>query len=313
MALVRPGSSKNSTSVSAPGEPAFAALNPPTAYRNVFAEGSYGCVGLAGPLPVPVLMKASGRKLDKTLGSIGKPLIGFSGSTQSDPRQPRAGGRDGFPASTLGPTGTATKVDERTASGATFSIAAICNTPCAIVGTCGQLLMKKRFVQTSTPVNFFNNGQFVTNFFYDHGNTGDANCPTPATQCLVVTLTNPGLPGESLGFTQGIVGAPGLVGSGGKTVSVDKIATAGATITYKFSDGLIITSDLAPFGCCELFADSQHPNATVPAQIDRTLFVGTGLPPCTPTDGTTCPNPRDTGGSDGNPYEELQPPSTNPG
>jgi hypothetical protein len=108
-----------------------------------------------------------------------------------------------------------------------------------------------------------------------------------------------------------------LVGSSGKTVSVNIIATAGATITYKFSDGLIITSDLKQVGCCELFADSQHPNTSVPAQINPdVVFTGTGAPPCTPIEGTTCPDPVVTGGSDGNPYEEPgngSPPPTNPG
>jgi len=102
-----------------------------------------------------------------------------------------------------------------------------------------------------------------------------------------------------------------LVGSAGKTVSVNNIATAGAAITYKFSGGLIITSDLMPYppGCfgisCELRADSQHPDPTVASQIDPILFTGTGAPPCTPTEGTTtCPDPAVTGGSDGNPYDE---------
>ena len=122
----------------------------------------------------------------------------------------------------------------------------------------------------------------------------------------MITL-NPGLAfPASIEFLQGIVGAPGLVGSSGKTVSVNNIAAAGATITYKFSDGLIVTSDLTPLGCCELVADSQHPSSTVPTQIDPILFTGTpGAPPCTPTEGTVCPDPAVTGGSDGNPFEEL--------
>jgi hypothetical protein len=155
----------------------------------------------------------------------------------------------------------------------------------------------------TNPANFSGNS-FVTSFSYDHGNTGDAECPTPATQCLLVQLS--GLPeAQDLIFSQGIVGAPGLVGSSSKTVTVSDIATAGATITYKFSDGLIITSDLTQSGCCELFADSQHPDTTVPAQINPNIvFTGTGAPPCTPTDGTACPDPVKTGGSDGNPFEE---------
>jgi hypothetical protein len=154
--------------------------------------------------------------------------------------------------------------------------------------------------------NFFGDLQ-VTNFFYDHGSTGDANCPTPATQCLVIQLS--GLPQNSdLFFTQGIVGAPGQVGSSAKTVMLDDVVNAGANITFKFSDGLIITSALSlQFG--ELVANSQNPSSTVPAQIDPTIFVGTGALPCTPTfnpltESVGCPNPNDTGISDGNPSEE---------
>jgi hypothetical protein len=149
----------------------------------------------------------------------------------------------------------------------------------------------------------FGSNSFVTSTTYDHGNTGDVNCPIPGTQCLLIQLS--GLPeGSFLFFKQGIIGAPGQVGSSGKTVTTNDIANAGASITYKFSDGLIITSTLTPVGCCELVANSQQPDPTVPAQIDPNVFQSTGFPPCTPIEGTTCPDPLMTGLSDGNPFEE---------
>ena len=167
----------------------------------------------------------------------------------------------------------------------------------------------------TNPANFFGNS-FVRGFAYDHGSTGDANCPIPATQCLLIQLS--GLPeGSDLFFTQGIVGAPGLVGSSGQTVTLTDLMNAGVNITYKFSDGLIITSTLTPFGCCELVANSQQPSTTVPSQIDPSIF--TSVPnalPCVPTADDTpfCSPPTVTGGSDGDPSTEggqLTPP--NPG
>jgi hypothetical protein len=159
----------------------------------------------------------------------------------------------------------------------------------------------------TNPANFFGNTQ-VTNFFYDHGNTGDANCPTPATQCLVIQL--PGLPqGSDLFFTQGIVGAPGQVGSSAKTVTLNDLINAGVNITYKFSDGLIITSTLVLDGCCELIANSQNPSSTVPAQIDPNVFQSTGLLPCTLDDSSFCPDPGATPIGDGDPAGEAQPPN----
>lgn len=181
----------------------------------------------------------------------------------------------------------------------------------------------------TNPANFSSSApgnQFVTTFFYDHGNTGDPNCPAPATQCLIIQLSNPGLPeGENLFFTQGIVGAPGQVGSSGKTVLATDIETAGISVTYKFSDGLIITSTLTLVGCCELIGSSQQPDQTVPAQIDPTLFVSIngpgGVPlPCTPTTVPTnagsppfCVPPSVSGISDGNPSTDGIPPPSNGG
>jgi hypothetical protein len=163
-----------------------------------------------------------------------------------------------------------------------------------------------------------NNGGLVTSVTYDHGNTGDANCPDPATQCLVMQL-NPGLAASPafLEFWQGIVGAPGQVGSSGKTLTLDNLAAGGVNITYKFSDGLIITGALTGSSAQGyLTGDSQHPTSTVPTQVDPNLFRSVvGAPPCTPTvsfDGTdeiigACPDPYVTGVSDGNPADEAQP------
>src|SRR5205807_2353976 len=117
------------------------------------------------------------------------------------------------------------------------------------------------------------------------------------TQCLLIGLLkdplvtgHPGLPENYvLEFTQGIVGAPGQVGSQGKTVTTDDIAN-NAKITFKFSDALIITSTLTPDCCGRLTANSQNPDTTVPAQINpNVVFIGTGAPPCTPIEGVTCP------------------------
>jgi hypothetical protein len=159
----------------------------------------------------------------------------------------------------------------------------------------------------TNPANFFGNTQ-VTNFFYDHGNTGDANCPTPATQCLVIQLS--GLPqGSDVFFAQGIVGAPGQVGSSAKTVTLNDLVNAGVDITYKFSDGLIITSTMTlQFG--ELVANSQNPSSTVSTQIDPNLFVSIpGHLPCTAIGaeggiGGTCPDPGATPVGDGDPSQE---------
>jgi hypothetical protein len=163
------------------------------------------------------------------------------------------------------------------------------------------------------PVQFAFSGGTTPEATYDHGNTGDANCAAPATQCLIIQLGNPGLPaGSFLDFSQGIVGAPGQVDSSGRTVSINDILNAGASITYKFSDGLIITSTFEP-GCCgQLVSNSQNPDATAPAQIDPALFVGTGLQPCNTWsfngDGFfntgVCPDPNATGISDGDPRQE---------
>jgi hypothetical protein len=158
---------------------------------------------------------------------------------------------------------------------------------------------------------FFPGSGFVTSATYDHGNTGDPNCPDPATQCLLVQLSNRGLPeGSFLDFSQGIVGAPGQVGSVAKTVTLNDLVSAGVNITYKFDDGLVITSALALNGCCELVANSQNPSSTISTQIDPNVFVSIpGHLPCTAIGaeggiGGTCPDPGATPIGDGDPSQE---------
>jgi hypothetical protein len=162
------------------------------------------------------------------------------------------------------------------------------------------------FDPTNKVSYLYGSDAFVVSSAYDHGNTGDANCPDPATQCLVIQLKNPGVPASQFfDFSQGIVGAPGQVGSSAKTVALSDILSAGANVTYKFSDGLIITSTLAQSGCCRLTASSQFPSSTVPAQIDPNLFVSIpGAKPCTVDDSGFCPDPTATPVGDGDPNQE---------
>lgn len=182
-------------------------------------------------------------------------------------------------------------------------------------------LAKGLHFDPTNPVNSFTNN-FVSSTSYDHGNTGDPDCPQPATQCLLIGLLKdalgtgqPGLPQNYiLEFTQGIVGAPGQVGSSGKTVTIDDIAKTGASITFKFSDGLIITSALKADCCGRLTTDSQHPDTTVPVQIDPNRFVSiAGQLPCTPDDSGSCAPPSQTNIGDGDPRSDGIPPPPNGG
>jgi hypothetical protein len=173
----------------------------------------------------------------------------------------------------------------------------------------------------TSKVSFLNgSGQYVVSAAYDHGNTGDSNCPDPASQCLVIQLKSTAP--QSIDFSQGIVGAPGIVGSSGKTVTPSDILNAGASMTYKFSDGLIITADFALSLGQQLTANSQIPSTTVPAKIDPIQFTSADdAPPCTPIPPPTiliaapaaailsCPDPTATPVGDGNPNDEAQPPS----
>jgi hypothetical protein len=199
----------------------------------------------------------------------------------------------------------------------------------------------------SNKVHFTSNGQLVTDADYDRGGSSrDRDCPIAHTKCLIIDLTNPGLPQlQDLRFSQGIIksgagddeNAPTAADDSGKQpVCLADLATAGITITYRFSDGLVITSAMTGAGgtvgpnCAGdpplLKADSQQPDPTVRTQIDPGIFTQiAGNQPCTPTPtgfgggvyaavvGGTCVPPSKTGGQDGDPSQEAQPPPPNGG
>ena len=130
------------------------------------------------------------------------------------------------------------------------------------------------------------------------GASGDRDCPIAHTKCLIIDLTNPGLPlGQDLRFSQGIIksgdaddeNAPTAADDRGKQpVCLADLAAAGITITYRFSDGLVITSAMTGDGTAGpncagdaplLTADSQLPTSTVPTQIDPGVFTTGGRQP----------------------------------
>jgi hypothetical protein len=162
-------------------------------------------------------------------------------------------------------------------------------------------------------IDFYNDGSYVTKYSYDTGKAGDSDCPILGTECVIIKLS--GLPaGQTLEFTQGIV----LEGT--KTeANLCQLAAGPTTITYNFSDGLIITSQ----GDCStgtLTAGSQSPannvNIAPTTTIDPVVFATSNpyngaAPPCsteTQTSTTplsnTCPDPTQVGGADGDPTTE---------
>jgi hypothetical protein len=180
----------------------------------------------------------------------------------------------------------------------------------------------------SNKVHFTSNGQLVTDSDYDRGGSRDRDCPIAHTKCLIIDLTNPGLSlGQDLRFSQGIIksgdggddGAPNAADDGGKQpVCLADLAAAGITITYRFDDGLVISSAMTGNGnivgpnCAgdptTLTADSQQPDPTVRTQIDPGVFTQiAGNQPCTLQDSDTCTPPSQTGGQDGDPRQEAQP------
>jgi hypothetical protein len=186
---------------------------------------------------------------------------------------------------------------------------------------------------SSNKVHFTSNGQLVTDADYDRGGRRDRDCPIAHTKCLIIDLTNPGLAlGQDLRFSQGIIksqgkdddeNAPQAADDGGKQpVCLADLAAAGITITYRFDDGLVITSAMTGNGntvganCVGdtplLTADSQQPDPTVRSQIDPGVFTQVaGAKPCTPTtEEGTCRPPSQTGGQDGDPACEAQPPTS---
>jgi hypothetical protein len=180
----------------------------------------------------------------------------------------------------------------------------------------------------SNKVHFTSNGQLVTDSDYDRGGSRDRDCPILHTKCLIIDLTNPGLSlGQDLRFSQGIIKSgdggdddvPNAADDGGKQpVCLADLAAAGITITYRFDDGLVITSAMTGNGnivgpnCAgdptTLTADSQQPDPTVRTQIDPGVFTQiAGNQPCTLQDSDTCTPPSQTGGQDGDPSQEAQP------
>jgi hypothetical protein len=181
----------------------------------------------------------------------------------------------------------------------------------------------------SNKVHFTSNGRLVTDAEYDRGGSRDRDCPIAHTKCLIVDLTNPGLPQfQDLRFSQGIIqsgngddeNAPTAADDGGKQpVCLADLAAAGITITYRFSDGLVITSAMTGAGgtvgpnCAGdptlLTADSQQPTPTVRTQIDPGVFtsVQNSLPCTLDVESSTCTPPSRTGGQDGDPNQEAQP------
>src|SRR5204863_541859 len=125
---------------------------------------------------------------------------------------------------------------------------------------------------------------FVTKALYDNAKDGDADCPFPkGGSCLIVKLTNPGLPsGQHLIFPQGFI-----VDSTKAQATLCDLVNNNTTITYYFSDGLVITSPLGnPNASCSptdgQTANSQNPTSTVPTTSDPVLyasFIAASTPP----------------------------------
>jgi hypothetical protein len=201
------------------------------------------------------------------------------------------------------------------------------------------------------------NRTLVADVDYIRGSKRNPDCPDPATECLLISLS-PGLPeNQNLTFSQGIIRKsiyehdasardPGDYDEGKRNyderkrdhderkrpVTLTQLAAAGAFITSIFSDGLHIKSALTgPNASGQLTANSQNPIPTETSQIDLSKYTsppadpanpsGPPLLPCTPVPINTgaargaedhyhhppplgCPNPSETGISDGDPSQE---------
>jgi hypothetical protein len=146
----------------------------------------------------------------------------------------------------------------------------------------------------SNRIKISGGGSFVKKTTYDAGKNHDKDCPAVGESCLVLALTNPGVPaGQHLTFTQGIV----LAGTGAPAGCTD-LESGAVSIIYKFSDGLITSSRLS--GDCtsgQLGAGSQQPDTTTSttSTVDPTVSstyqqtVQNPPPPCIPGPGNTCP------------------------
>src|SRR5207244_2478467 len=88
--------------------------------------------------------------------------------------------------------------------------------------------------------NFSTNSKLVKDTDYENGHKGDRDCPLSNTQCLIVQLKKPGLPGENhLSFSQGIVLSQHAdeedddEDKGKKRpVTLSQLAAAGVYVTY---------------------------------------------------------------------------------
>ena len=162
----------------------------------------------------------------------------------------------------------------------------------------------------SNTVRFTTNRNLVNETDYNNGNEEDRDCPMSDTHCLTIQLKKPGLPqGQDLIFSQGIIlaqrGDEGDDGGDGakKPVTLNQLQAAGVYVTYLFSDGLVITSQLSgPNSAGQLTGDSHHPTGVVPTQFNPNFLVSnTGAKPCVPNASGLCESPAATGGQDGDP------------
>jgi hypothetical protein len=162
----------------------------------------------------------------------------------------------------------------------------------------------------SNKVTFTTNGQLVDEADYANGKQEDRDCALSDTECLIIRLKNPGLvQGKNLVFSQGILLSNGKGeeddGGGKKKVPVtlSQLNAAGVYVTYLFSDGLVITSQLVPTAG-QLTGDSHHPTGVVPTRLDPNpsfKVSNTGAKPCVPNASGLCEDPSATGGQDGDP------------
>jgi hypothetical protein len=124
------------------------------------------------------------------------------------------------------------------------------------------------------PVKFTKNTaypKYFSSFSYNQGNASNPNCSSANTQCLAITLK--GLPASagSLIFTNGILlsAPPPPPGSN----LLDQMVARGVYMTYKFSDGSIISGKLTGSAASGVMTDSQQlSTSAIPASIDPPTF-----------------------------------------
>jgi len=172
------------------------------------------------------------------------------------------------------------------------------------------------------PVAFTKNTAY-NNYFSSYSYATGATCPGAANaQCLVITLK--GLPGSggSLIFTNGILlsAPPPPPGSN----LTDQMAARGVYITYKFSDGSVISGQLTGSAATGgvMTNSQQFTTSTIPAQVNPTQLntfmktVKNPPPGCSPGVDPNivgsnkklangCPDPKKVGSRDGDPRLEA--------